>query len=137
MTNIFKAWCAGFFDGEGCVMITRRKRSNNFIEHFVAAVIGQKDIRPLQEIQKKFGGVLTKRTTSNCFQWRAHGGTAERFYKTIRPFLVLKGEETDYALEIRKTAGKPGFRLREGVWQKREDIWIKFRTIRDSKCTTS
>lgn len=137
MSKLFLAWCAGFFDGEGCVMIHRRKRSKTFIEHYVTAVVGQKDIRPLKKIHRHFGGVLTKRTTSGCYQWRAHGGIAEAFYRSIRPFLALKGEEVDCALEVRNTVRTQGARLKSGVWDKRERIWKRFRAIRDSKCTTT
>jgi hypothetical protein len=131
------SWCAGFFDGEGCVMIHRRQRTKSFIEHYVTAVIGQRDIAPLRQVQSVFGGVLTKLTTSGCYQWRAHGSTAERFYKAIRPYLRLKGEEVDCALEIRRTVGSQGRALRNGVWEKREAIWKRFRAIRERKCTIS
>lgn len=136
MNKLFTAWVAGFFDGEGCVMIHRRKRSTNFIEHYVTAVIGQKNIEPLKAIQAQFGGVLTKLTTSGCYQWRAHGGTAEYFYRAIRPYLRLKGQEVDCALEVRNTVKSQGTRLKPGVWNTREEIWKRFRVIRESKCTT-
>lgn len=117
-------------------MIHRRKRSANFIEHYVTAVIGQKRIAPLEDIKSQFGGVLTKLTTSGCYQWRAHGLTAEKFYKAIRPHLRLKGAEVDLALAIRKTVKTQGNRLRNGVWEKRESIWTEFRVLRDT-CITS
>jgi len=133
MTKTFLAWCAGFFDGEGCVMLVRRQRTQNYVEHTVTAVIGQKRQAPLVEIQKQFGGVLTKLTTSGCYQWRAHGSTAESFFKKIRPHLRLKGDEVDCALELRKTVKKHGNRLKVGVWAKREEIWKKFRAFRESQ----
>lgn len=128
-------WVAGFFDGEGCVQIQRRQRSKGFIEHCVKAVVGQKKLGPLLEIKDLFGGILTKLTTSGCYQWRAHGKTAERFFTVIRPYLRLKGPEVDCALEIRKTIVLPGNHIGKGVWKKREEIWNKFRSIRE--CTTS
>lgn len=131
----FVAWAAGFFDGEGCVGIARRVRGN-FIEHLVGVQIGQNTRAALDAICARFGGSICKsRTPSGCYRWRAHGGTAERFLRAIRPYLFVKGDEADCALEVRKYVGVPGARSKPGHWDKKEEIWKRFRAIKDAqKC---
>ena len=126
------AWAGGFFDGEGCVMIHRRVRGR-FIEHYVTAVVGQKAKPPLLTLQKRYRGILTKLTTSGCYQWRAHGKTAEAFYISILPFCRFKSDEIELALKIRATVGTPGKRVPKDTWLLREKIWKEFRAIREAK----
>jgi hypothetical protein len=45
------AWAAGFFDGEGCTFIARRKDLR-----LVRVAVSQKDLRPLERFQRAIGG---------------------------------------------------------------------------------
>jgi chorismate mutase len=52
-------WASGFFDGEGCISISKRQRTVGYLEHHLSVQVSQNDKRPLLEIQKRFGGSLT------------------------------------------------------------------------------
>ena len=116
-------WAAGFFDGEGCVTVSRRKRGN-FIEHFIAVQVGQNDARPLSALRAKYGGSqCLSKTPSGCYRWRIHGLEAERFLQDIFPHTICKREQIRIVLEMRKLIGKPGQRMKSGVFEKKEMLW--------------
>lgn len=128
--HISDQWTAGFFDGEGSVSILRRKRGG-FIEHMLACAIGQNDQRPLLAIQAEYGGSkCDSRTQSGCWRWRIHGGSAERFLIRIRPYSIVKAEQIDLALELRTLVGKPGRRMADGIWEKKEAIWKRLMAVK-------
>ncbi len=130
--NVNIAWVAGFFDGEGCVSITRRQRSANFVEHFMAVQIAQKDPRPIRLIHDEFGGCLTiaRRGKSSFFYLRFHGKTAERFLKAIEPYVICKDKEVHLGLELRGLIGMPGKRSTKEKWEAKEHIYQRFRELR-------
>jgi len=131
--ELFTAWTAGFFDGEGSVGIQRRIRGN-FIEHLVGVQIGQNTRESLDAIHREFGGsICQSKTPSGCFRWRAHGGTAEAFLRAVRPYLLVKGPEADCALLVRQHVGKPGSRAIDGAWEKKELAWKSFRAIKEQQ----
>ena len=117
------SWAAGFFDGEGCVSVSRRKRGN-FIEHFISVQIGQKDDTPLKAFKLKYGGSqCPSKTPSDCARWRIHGKASERFLKDIYPYTIVKREQIRIVLEIRKLIGKPGHHISKETWDKKERLW--------------
>ena len=123
-------WIAGFFDGEGSVSILRRKRGG-FIEHMLAIQLGQNDRTPLDMVCAQFeGSVCNSKTPSGCWRWRAHGGTAEKFLKAIRPHSIVKREQISLALELRTLIGAPGRRVLPGVWEQKEAIWKRLQQVK-------
>ena len=60
MTEI-DAWTAGFFEGEGCLLIN--KKGNTTLE------VEQVDPSPLYRLQKHWGGTVRKRVTRNAWRW--------------------------------------------------------------------
>jgi hypothetical protein len=93
-------WAAGFFDGEGCVYILNGQ---------IRVTVTQVDPRPLRALQAKYGGhiYLDKKPKAagyrRVFRWNATPGPAKKFLASIRPFLVVKGEEADVAIAYQLT----------------------------------
>ena len=128
--KLTKEWAAGFFDGEGCVSVSRRKRGS-FIEHFISVQVGQNDERPLVALREKYGGSQCfSKTPSGCYRWRIHGKEAEVFLTDILPYSLCKREQIRIVLEIRKLIGKPGSRMVRGVFEKKEALWHELQRVK-------
>jgi len=107
-------YIAGFFDGEGCIVIYKNKRTKgiNFYHNlFVTAT--QQDIKPLKKIKQIFGGqvrlINRKNTKSNYFTWQASGKIALTFLKKISPYLIIKKEQALLGIKFQeeKSLEKP------------------------------
>lgn len=94
----FIVWAAGFFDGEGCVMIQRVDTGPNLVFKLIVAVT-QKHEEPLKIYTTLFGGG-TYFNKGGWYSWRATGATAEAALKEMRPYLQYKHEQVDLALEF-------------------------------------
>jgi hypothetical protein len=128
--QICDQWAAGFFDGEGSISVVRRKRGG-FIEHHLSVQVGQNDQRPLIAMRDEYGGSqCNSKTPSGCWRWRIHGVPAGEFLKRIRPYSIVKAEQIDLALELRALVGKPGSRVPQEVWEKKEEIWKRLMAVK-------
>lgn len=129
MEDMDIAWAAGFFDGEGYVGIARRRnkwtrKRDNTVQQYdyytLVAKVGQVVEEPLLKLQQLFGGTITK-TPRNLLKpkwhqirtWELQGETAENFLVSIRPYLVVKAQQADIALEYRLTVGKGKINVEE------------------------
>jgi len=122
MKDTDAAWAAGFFDGEGYVGIARRRnkwlrKKDNTIQEYTAfclvVKIGQVVEEPLIKLQKLFGGSIAKtarhKTKTNWHQirnWEIQGPAAETFLIKVRPYLIVKAQQADIALQYRLTVNK-------------------------------
>jgi LAGLIDADG DNA endonuclease family protein len=127
MTNLLPeeiAYAAGFFDGEGHIAIThniqadKRKRKNGkvyFYERFQMHIeVSQKDKTPLVWLRAKFGGNLIHgirkrsydRGTYSMWYWWLGASKAAEFLKLIQPFLIVKRQEADVAIEFDGTMNR-------------------------------
>lgn len=101
------AYIAGFFDGEGCIIISMGKDYNR-IE---TTVCNTKDIT-LYWLQSIFGGCVSKRISKNpkrkdVYVWATVSRVAGRFLSIIQPYLKLKYEQAELALEFQRSQGRP------------------------------
>ena len=94
MTEIEKAYVAGFFDGEGCCLVTPNCQ--------VRIIIAQKDPGVLNWIAKEYGGKLTlKEKGQNAAKLWLNGSIEiQRFLFEIKPYLRCKNFEVDLALQM-------------------------------------
>lgn len=88
--NIFYAWVAGFFEGEGYVGITQHSQTKRFL---LSLSIRQCDKEPLQKIQSIFGGSLVIHRpavigTRTSYSWNVQRKHALKFLLTIQPYLI-------------------------------------------------
>lgn len=108
-------YAAGFFDGEGCVIVRQRIR-DGLVHYNLDAVVAQMDRTVLDLLKAEYGGAIHPQRKNawkpgEVLYWRWCMGsvTAREFLKVIHPFSVVKREEIALALEFqeRKEAGTP------------------------------
>lgn len=102
---MFIIWCAGFFDGEGSVMITK----SSPIHHQLRAKITQKNRDTLGLIRGVFGGKIYSkgnRRRSVSVDLIMNGDVAVDFLRRIEPYVIVKKHHIAIALkftDIRKS----------------------------------
>ena len=94
------SYVAGFFDGEGCICIS--KHTSTVIRregyHLVAS-ISQRKKETLIEIQKIFGGRIYGNGDGRSFRWEVvRKNEAQTFLTTILPHLQLKRSQAKVGL---------------------------------------
>lgn len=108
------AYLAGFFDGEGCVLVDTRKvyrtaRANRNGHQSPTATIkvGNTDERPLRLFQQVFGCKVyrepdLRRGTRNrpIYTYRAYENTSRVILEKLLPYLVTKRPQAELALRI-------------------------------------
>lgn len=110
-------YAAGFFDGEGCVGIYRRKMPASTRPHSVSIRIINTNPLPLQFIQKNFGGSIGAHRPKNpefnrkpTWQWRIGGEAGYEFLRSILPFLIVKAREVELCIAFRDLKKRCGGR---------------------------
>ena len=110
------AYIAGFFDGEGSVTIHENcKPSPRGISpnHTLQVSLGNTDPRVLEWIKSLFGGGISYRRVEKAnhrhvAQWTLRAASALPFLVAIRPYLRMKGEQVDVAIEYQRTKALKG-----------------------------
>lgn len=90
ISEVDLAWVAGFYDGEGSMSFAKSGRPR--------VTIGQKDRRPLDEIQAMFGGTVTDRShlrtglgNTMGYTWRTNSiKEVKGFVELVRPYSRLE-----------------------------------------------
>lgn len=118
----FLAWAAGFFDGEGSVIL----KSIGSRRHQPAARVTNAVHEALDALQAVFGGhtyelrVVAGRRP--CFQWQVAGAAGTQvFLESVRPYLRVRGEQADVCLRYCALvdSGYPRHRMTEAEWDER------------------
>ncbi len=94
MTEIEKAYVAGFFDGEGCCSISANCS--------VKVVIAQKDPAVLEWMSKEYGGVIYPTSKSQGAAKLTFNNKANimKFLVDVKPNLKAKCFEVDIAIQM-------------------------------------
>ncbi len=101
MYNI--SYYAGFFDGEGCIMI---KKPSKTCMNYILEVRITNTYRPiLEKFSSRFGGTIHKgirrsERHKEKWQWCISARMAYEFLLVITPFLHLKKLEAELAIEF-------------------------------------
>jgi len=111
MEEVHKAYIAGYFDADGCITagFAGHMRSKNIR---VAARISGRDGAMLEELEYVYGGSLTHSGSGRgedypIWIWALSGrNTIIPFLKDVLPYLRLKKEQAELALEIARTIGE-------------------------------
>ena len=109
------AWAAGFADGEASVQMRRNKCRKVLVDgsisisnqvHVVFTIV-QVDPSPLARMHEMFGGSFHLRDRHHknpkhqpAWVWTLAGTQAYEAFKAIRPWLTLKAERVDLAIEF-------------------------------------
>lgn len=117
------AYYAGFFDGEGCIMLTGKSG--------IRLAVSNTHLPTLREMHKLFGGSVRqcKRygdIDRNLFQWYAGGVGAQRVLFLIRPYLFQKRRQASVALQFYR--GVETFWHADGAQTARERMYAEKHT---------
>lgn len=98
------AYLAGFFDGEGCINISKYRRNdrNNHKEYsFLRIQASNLDITPLNLFKNTFGcGSFHQDKRSGCWAWASTSTVKNKeVLRMLLPFLLVKREAAKEALE--------------------------------------
>ncbi len=100
-TSEVLAYAAAIIDGEGCIGIYTHGHS---IALSVQAT--NTDVRLVDWFKQHFGDCTIechiKKKLSICFVWKLYGSKAKNFLLLIKPYLVLKAEQADIAIEFQQ-----------------------------------
>ena len=110
MMNLTAAYVAGFFDGEGCVLIvkdTQLRNKNPRTDYWLRVNLTNTDRRPLDFLRGRFGGRVhtstpTSLTTRVAWAWDCTGKAAKDFLLWIRPHTLIKACQIWLGLEFQE-----------------------------------
>ena len=94
-----RKWLAGYFDGDGCVSVTRITPMG--AAYLVATIAcADYDTEGLEIIQKNFGGVIYDMAQGRCRQWRllAQPSKAKDFFGYFGKHSIVKRQEVEFVL---------------------------------------
>ena len=98
------AYLAGFFDGEGCISISKRSRTAHGYGLMVS--VSQLNPEPLLVLRKRFGGSISRSKDKRGFRtlvvWTIGARLALAALEEMRPYLSVKADEADVALEFQR-----------------------------------
>lgn len=121
--NVEVAYAAGFIDGEGCIYIAKERYELRFS-------ISQTNPIPLYRIQDLFGGKIgnyKKRIGTNkpIYELKLTGRRAYNALKILRPYLIVKADESDLAIEYFEQT----FNIEDNS-SERDKYYLKMRSLK-------
>jgi hypothetical protein len=105
--NTMLAYLAGFFDGEGCISITKGKNHLGNVQYGLRVIVSNTNDYVLQMYKFSFGGRIQKRKYKkpewrDCFAWELSSTRAYDFLKCVYPYLILKKAQADLAFDFQE-----------------------------------
>lgn len=106
--DVLYAWLAAIIDGEGSIMLTRRKEGGDTYKKVRPVVsVSNTDVRLMDALKERTGTgsvYLHRRAPKenqkrDGYTWRLNASDQRIWIPRIRPFLVLKGEQADLLME--------------------------------------
>lgn len=96
------AWAAGFFDGEGCVIIYNKYSGKTRSPVYgLRITVAQNMKQPLEKLLAMFGGFMSKQPwTKGCWFWHCSTNKAREALKKMLPYLQVKEEEARVGIEF-------------------------------------
>lgn len=100
------SWFAGFFDGEGSIMLSicHLDSKTHKIEFRARVAVGNTNEESIELFCKKWPTKMKRTKTPNPYnrpmhEWGAGGGLAKQFLSEVLPFLVVKKEQAKLLIE--------------------------------------
>jgi intein/homing endonuclease len=109
LPETMKSYLAGFFDGEGCISVSKFQGKNNRTPVYQLQVVIAQKVDVLAELCEiaGVGTVHIKRDKSGVdyLQWRMSPREGVEFLKAVLPYLRVKKEEAILAIEFQEKQG--------------------------------
>lgn len=103
-------YAAGIIDGEGCINISRQKRSNgNYHCYELNVRVNNTSKELIDWLHYNFGGYLLKQRDNrkesykDVYTWKIDRSRCLYFLNSIYPYLIIKKPEVDIATKFRNT----------------------------------
>jgi hypothetical protein len=123
------AWMAGFFDGEGCIRLSKLKRYGNRqgIHYGRGVTISNTDRDSLEIFKLYFGGSIQLHTKQSlkhktAYKWVACSRMADNFIDKVYPYLKLKRNRADLFIKFKNLFCKEGLDLKENDYTERNEL---------------
>jgi len=144
MTETFKAYLAGFIDGEGCIKISSikgfLKKTNKYKKYYtVRLTIINTDKELLDYIKNEVGyGCMYshgkgKSHHRQCYTYEVAAKQCVKLLKEVLPFLISKQEQAILAIDFHKDLDRRQG-LNEEEIKYREDIMQKIKSLKRIEC---
>jgi len=131
MDNVRVAYLAGFFDGEGSISINVNRK---LVRWSLRMTCHQVNPAPLRLLADAFGGSihLTPRIGNQrpIYEWVAGGKMAAAAIRVLRPYLTVKADEADVALEFHALMKADRSKLTSGEEEQREALYQRLRDLK-------
>ena len=132
------SYVAGFFDGEGSVIIVKRKPRNKeriSYSYSILATISQRDGAIMDWLVGNFGGTVVYKDKKDylCYDWRITHKKAEIFLKEILQFTKYKKPQIEVALRLQNRLKKT-IKRKDGTCDVLSDNELKIREKLRNKC---
>lgn len=127
---------AAYIDGEGCIRIHQNSphRKTGEIYHGVLIIIAQREPELPEWLMNTFGGFLyrskEREGKTTMFYWRASTVQAFEILKRCRPYMIVKGNQADVAIEYRETTGGTGKKVPVETKLKREELRLRLYALK-------
>jgi len=126
------AYAAGIVDGEGCIRINKQGKSGN---HAIRVQITNTKHVLVSQFQEWFGGNITVNEASRynprantSYVWEVSAKRAADVLSAIGPYLKLKKEQADVALQLQDTKRNTNI-VSEELYRIREELFLKMREL--------
>lgn len=90
------AWAAGFFDGEGCIMIIADGRGIPYLRLY----IDQKVEEPIRKLHNLFGGSVSYSEKKKIHRLQISSTQAASALESLLPYLTVKREQAILAMDF-------------------------------------
>ncbi|GHH57838.1 hypothetical protein [Lentzea cavernae] len=131
------AYIAGLIDGEGCLLIYRKKDSRGGLHFRCILRIANTSLRVIAWLQVRLGGTAVPAQKPRAhhlqvYQWPCEGPRLAALLVAVRPHLVIKPELADLLISMQMTMAYSGrgLRLPEEVKAERERLFAKYQAER-------
>ena len=130
------AWTAGIIDGEGSIFVMKQGRHDREREYnYILRVSVQSTDRIMTSELKRlwpdgaeFMVVIDNRpNNSDTMKWQVNGKRAARFLQEILPFLRVKKEQAETAIEFQSTTKKHWKHMTPQDYEKQAELCAKLK----------
>lgn len=127
-------WAAGFFDGEGCIGVSRSKKGKLCVYYSIQITAFQNVRAPLGIFHQLFGGTIRYSTTHSTggWVWQLSGRRLKVALEEMLPFLIVKREQAQIGIAFQGRKVPKGGKYIDGLEARRLDHldWEKMHALK-------
>lgn len=125
-TNITDKYIAGFFDGDGCVVINKIMSHRRWLTYALMCAVSNKNYDVIKLIRHNYGGYIYK-NSEDCYLLSISGRKVVVFLNNIVDYTIIKKQQIKIGLEfVEKCCGTRGIKAN----QLREQYYIRLKQMK-------